>query len=254
MATTPTPISAANTPFHPRLRPPSSPSLVAKFSNPLYINGIITKNSKVSKSNGVLRNGLLNRYVLDKATQRVESANKELTEIEKQENKTVYINQLETRVSKIAELEKQQQMTESKTVNINEEKLESIKAASISAVVGTLASLPISLTHFTNSHQLTVSTSIAIITCALYGATYRYTIRKDLNDFHLKNGTSAAFGIVKGVATLEGRPSLDAFSGVVCVSENVLIFLLAAAGLDFCYKMGILSPFPLERSVSRTKM
>lgn len=91
--------------------------------------------------------------------------------------------------------------TKRKTVNKNKEKLESVKATFISAIVGTLASLPISLTHFTNSHELTVSTAITVITCALYGATYRYTIRRDFDDFHLKTGTSAAFGIVKGTST-----------------------------------------------------
>lgn len=54
-----------------------------------------------------------------------------------------------------------------------------------------------------------------------------------------------------GLATLDGQLSLDVFSGAVCVSENILIFLFAAAGLDISYKMGIISPFPLT---TRTKM
>ncbi|MFS7942107.1 hypothetical protein Hanom_Chr06g00484191 [Helianthus anomalus] len=234
MATTPTPISAANISFHSRF--------TIKCNNSLNnINGITTdtntKSLKTSK-NGVL----LDRF--DKP------------DIKKQESMK-NINQLE---SQIAGLQKQlsearEMMDETDIGEIErnpiEEKLESVKAASISAIVGTLASLPFALSHVTNMYDLTVSSAIFIITCALYGATYRYIIRRDLDDAHLKTGTSAAFGIVKGVATLDGQPSLDAFSAAICVSENVIIFFIAAAGLDICYKMGILRPFPLE---TRTKL
>ncbi|KAK9076626.1 hypothetical protein SSX86_004960 [Deinandra increscens subsp. villosa] len=255
MAATPTSISAAKIRFHTRFNPvspASSSSSVVKCSNPLNINHISdTKTLKTSKNGG-------NRVLLDgsdKATQRNEA-----TESEKQE----YIDRLEASVSEIARLRKQ--LSEARAIRDEDvtgeaernpmkkkkkEKLESVKAASISAIVGTLASLPLSITHVTNTHDLTVSVAITIITCALYGATYRYTIRRDLDDFHLKTGTSAAFGIVKGVATVDGQPSLDALSGAICVFENVIIFLLVAAGLDICYKMGILSPFPLE---TRTKL
>ena len=44
-----------------------------------------------------------------------------------------------------------------------------------------------------------------------------------------------------------------AFTGAVYVSENLLIFLFAALSLDFSVKLGILSPFPIEPSVSSTK-
>ncbi|KAI3727794.1 hypothetical protein L6452_16414 [Arctium lappa] len=295
MATTPPPIpiSAA---FHARLRllssPPSScspPSLVVKCS----INAIgDTESSKNLIKNGAgFKNFMLSAIAdeqqldenwneLDKATQRVEVEIQKNQETEARKKKMMmmmmmmeYINHLETKVSKIAELSEARAMmeeaeygamvTERKAMNKNKEKLESVKAATISAIVGTLASLPISLTHENDAFELTVSTAITIIACALYGATFRYAVRRDLDDFHLKTGTSAAFGIVKGVATLDGRPSLEheagsllshAFNGAVCVSENVLIFLFAAAGLDICYKMEILSPFPVERSVSRTKM
>lgn len=92
-----------------------------------------------------------------------------------------------------------------KTIYKNKEKMESVKAAFISAIVGTMASLPINFTHVTNTYGLTVSTAITVITCALYGATYRYIIRRDLDDYHLKTGTAAAFGIVKGISTNQFR-------------------------------------------------
>ncbi|KAD5316840.1 hypothetical protein E3N88_16786 [Mikania micrantha] len=252
MATTHTPISAANIPIHTRLNPlspPSSSSSVVKCSNR---NG----DTKTLKTN----NNGVGSVVLDgfgKPAQRNES-----TGIKKQETEAAKMtesnyHQLQ---AEIAQLQKQlsearamidEDETERNPLKKKKEKLESVKAASISAIVGTLASLPFSLTHVTSTYDLTVSTTITIITCALYGATYRYTVRRDLDDFHLKTGTCAAFGIVKGVATLDGQSSLDALSGAICVSENVIVFLLAAAGLDICYKMGILSPFPVE---TRTKM
>ncbi|XP_076881398.1 uncharacterized protein LOC143529505 [Bidens hawaiensis] len=192
MATTLTPIAAANTPFHSTLNPLSYPSLAIKCSKPININGVSdTKNLKARK-NGVGR-VLLDEF--DKAKPKNES-----TEIKKQETearKTMeYINQLE---SEIARLRKQVSETEIRETETNpmKEKLESVKAACISAMVGTLASLPISLTHVIDTYDLTVSTAIIIVTCALYGATYRYIIRRDVDDFHLKTGASAALALSK---------------------------------------------------------
>ncbi|CAH1415383.1 unnamed protein product [Lactuca virosa] len=278
MATTPIPIFAAETPFLTRLKLLSQPLisssssryslLIVNCRSPLNINGFSdTKSSNFITNGGQLKNvisGIADQQVdeLVKATQRVESAKKELAEAKEQEieaRKTMeYMNQLETRDFETVEAEDGR-----KTIYKNKEKLESVKAALISGIVGTLASLPISLTHVTNSYELIVSTAITISICALYGATFRYAVRTDLDDFHLKIGTCAAFGIVKGLATLDERLCLEqeagnvvsnALNGAVCVSENVLIFIFAAAGLDICYKMGILSPFPVESSASRTKM
>lgn len=80
----------------------------------------------------------------------------------------------------------------------DEERLESVKAASISAIVGTLAGLPIFLNQVTSPSQLLLPTVITFISCALFGVTFRYTIRRDLDNIQLKTGTSAAFGFVKG--------------------------------------------------------
>ncbi|KAK3030652.1 hypothetical protein RJ639_035856 [Escallonia herrerae] len=235
-----------------------------------------------------------NRGLLDglgKATERVEIARRELAEIKKQEIEAQklrdYINQLENRASEIAEC--QRDITEARAlveeaersltvdgvggrdalteieleaVNKNEERWESIKAASISAVVGTLAGLPISLTQVTSFPQLILPSAITLVSCALFGVTFRYAVRRDFDNFQLKNGTAAAFGFVKGLATLGGGPPLEltagslfshAYSGAIYVSENVLIFVFAAVGLDFCIKMRILSSFPIERSISETR-
>ncbi|CAK7335812.1 unnamed protein product [Dovyalis caffra] len=231
-----------------------------------------------------------NRALLDgleKASQRVEMAKRELAEIERQELEAKqlrdYINQLETRASEIAEC--QQEILEARTmveeaerslslnndedgdaleseeINRNEERLESIKAGFVSALVGTFAGLPISLTQVTSNAQLILPSAITFISCALFGLTFRYAVRRDLDNFQLKTGTAAAFGIVEGLATLAGGPPLElnpesflshAFNGAIYVSGNLLIFVFAAVSLDFCFKMGLLSPFPMKRSASRT--
>lgn len=166
-----------------------------------------------------------------------------------------------------------------------EERLESIKAASISAIVGTLAGLPIFLTQATNTSQLVLPTAITLISCALFGVTFRYTIRRDLDNTQLKTGTSAAFGFVKGtengslnkelnylnavseevillinagLATLDGGLPLElnaesfsshAFDAAVYISENLYVFISAAVALDYCFKMRLLSPFPIRKSI-----
>lgn len=80
----------------------------------------------------------------------------------------------------------------------DEERRESVKAASISALVGTLSSLPICFVQATDTTQLLLSLGINFICCALFGVTFRYTVRRNLDDFQLKTGAAAAFGVVKG--------------------------------------------------------
>ncbi|PON73560.1 homer protein [Parasponia andersonii] len=232
-----------------------------------------------------------NKVLLDglkKASMRVEAAKRELAEIERQELEAKkmreYINQLESRASEIAECQKEisearamveeaeRSLSQSEDgesygegdaeINKDEERLESVKAASISAIVGTFAGLPISLTQVSSSSQLILPVAITFVSCALFGVTYRYTIRRDLDDAHLKSGAWAAFGVVKGLAALgAGQPLAlniesflsHAFDGAIYVSENLLVFVFAAVGLDYCFKARLLSPFPIKRSISRTK-
>ncbi|KAG7952819.1 hypothetical protein I3843_12G077800 [Carya illinoinensis] len=229
---------------------------------------------------------------LEKASQRVEMAKRELAEIERQEIEAKqmrnYVNQLESRASEIEECQREileaREMVEEaersltpneegieggdasvekerEEIDRNEERLESIKAAFISAIVGTFAGLPISFTQATSSSQLILPIAINFVSCALFGVTFRYTVRRDLDNAQLKTGTSAAFGLVKGLAMLGSGPPLElntgsflshAFDGAVYVSENLLLFLFAGVGLDYCFKARLLSPFPKKISVSST--
>lgn len=214
---------------------------------------------------------------LDKASQRVEIAKRELAFIQKQElalkQYKDYTHQLEQKAFQIAE--SQREISEAKAlieeaerslsvnvggaeeINRDEERWESVKAASVSALVGTLSGLPICFTQVTNITQLLLSLTINFICCALFGVTFRYTIRRDLDDFQLKTGVAAAFGVVKGLAMLSGGRLLElnfesllsyARDGTIYVSENLLIFVSAAVSLDYCLKTRLLSPFPIDRT------
>lgn len=79
------------------------------------------------------------------------------------------------------------------------DRLESGKAAAVSAIAGTLSSLPFLLVsgdEFGIGPLL--STGGVIASCALYGVTYRYIIRRDLDNIHLKSGAAVAFALVRG--------------------------------------------------------
>lgn len=82
----------------------------------------------------------------------------------------------------------------------NLERLESVKAAVISSMVGTLASLPISLSQATNLSEVILRSSVVLISCALFGVTFRYAVRRDIDNVQLKTGTVGAFGFVKGTS------------------------------------------------------
>lgn len=84
-------------------------------------------------------------------------------------------------------------------IDEDRERLESVKAALIPAVIGTLASIPISLYQATSYPQLIVHLAVVSISCALFGVTFRYTVRGDLDNFQLKTGACAAFGVIKGI-------------------------------------------------------
>ncbi|MCL7043601.1 hypothetical protein MKW94_000869 [Papaver nudicaule] len=149
---------------------------------------------------------------------------------------------------------------ESVQVDKNTERLESVKAASIAAVIGTLAALPISLYQVTDITELLLPLGVTFVSCALFGVTFRYTVRRDLDDSHLKSGVSGAFACVKGLAALGAGPPLEldtasflshAVDGAVYVAENLLIFVFASVALDFCFKTRLLSPFPMKKSASQ---
>ncbi|ESQ54928.1 hypothetical protein EUTSA_v10025762mg [Eutrema salsugineum] len=224
-----------------------------------------------------------NRSLLDgleKASMRVDIAKRELAEIERQEIEAKllqdYVNKLESRASEIAECQQEivaaRSMVEEAerslslaeneaigtsengyTIDKDKERVESAKAAVVAAAVGTVAELPFALSQVSSIEQLVLPLGVAFASCALFGVTFRYAVRRDLDDSHLKSGAVAAFGFVKGLGMLSRGPPLElsweslashGIDGAVLVSQSVLIFAFASIGLDFCFKMKLLRPFP----------
>ena len=145
------------------------------------------------------------------------------------------------------------------SLNLSAERIESLKA-------GTLAALSLTLTYilvavgnslvlaesFTQLAALQVTipidflirVAVTWLSGLLFGVTYRYVIRED-NNSHLKDGAALAFGLVRGLAPVEGQQNLtDAFwlVGVLGI-ENILCFLIARFTLDWAIHYGWIKPF-----------
>lgn len=150
---------------------------------------------------------------LEEASLRVEKAKRQVAEIERQQleaKKTrAYIDELERRASEIEECEREiskarELAEEAETVlrydgddddDKSRDRIESLKAALVAAIAGTLSGLPIAVAA---REQLVLGVVVNIVSCALFGVTYRYTVRRDIDDVHLKSGAWTAFGIVRG--------------------------------------------------------
>jgi hypothetical protein len=83
-------------------------------------------------------------------------------------------------------------------IDEDSEILESVNAAAVSSIVDVLASLPISFYVVRDLPQLLFQSSIVFLSCALFGVTFRYAVRRDLDNIQLKTGAPAAFAFVRG--------------------------------------------------------
>jgi hypothetical protein len=88
-----------------------------------------------------------------------------------------------------------------------------------------------------------VDVAIAALSGFLFGVTCRYAIRQDANP-HLSSGVVLAFGLVRGLAQVNGQDlSLSIFPLVVfAVLESILLFAVAYAGLSMAMRIGWVKP------------
>ncbi len=93
--------------------------------------------------------------------------------------------------------------------------------------------------------NLFVCLGSAILAGFLFGVTYRYAIRRDRNS-HLGDGAVLAFGLVRGLALVEGRLPFhsEVLPAVVLVVESILLFAVARFILDGAFHHGWIKPFP----------
>lgn len=100
----------------------------------------------------------------------------------------------------------------------------------------------------------------------LFGITYRHVIRQEVNA-HLSAGTVGAFGLVRGLASLQ--PQLLAFLhqglpwttqglttaliAALTLGQNLALFALCRWSLDFAFDRQWLQRFPISPKTSNTQ-
>ena len=80
-----------------------------------------------------------------------------------------------------------------------------------------------------------IRSAIALLSGFLFGVTYRYIVRADNRNPHLRSGAVLAFGLVRGLAQIEialTSPELLAIAGVGAI-ESLLLFAAARLVLDW---------------------
>jgi hypothetical protein len=88
-----------------------------------------------------------------------------------------------------------------------------------------------------------VAVAIAALSGFLFGVTCRYAIRKDENP-HLSSGVVLAFGLVRGLAEVNGADLSLSILPLVgfAVLESILLFAVAYAGLSVSMRVGWIKP------------
>ncbi len=139
------------------------------------------------------------------------------------------------------------------------ERIESLKTGTLAALSFTLAySLTLvgncwvlaeqfealSALQMTTDLDLIIRVAVAGLSGFLFGVTYRYVIREDQNP-HLKEGAVLAFGLVRGLASIEGQPNWTGALGLLGVlgMESIVCFAIARFTLDWALQNHWLKPF-----------
>jgi hypothetical protein len=94
--------------------------------------------------------------------------------------------------------------------------------------------------QITTTLALLLRVAIAALSGFLFGITYRYVIRDDKNP-HLQDGAVLAFGLVRGLASMEVEQNLWVL-GVLGI-ESVVCFAIARLTLDWAIQRYWVKPF-----------
>ncbi len=149
-------------------------------------------------------------------------------------------------------------MNESYKISVAE-RVESLKAGTLAALCFTLAYSLVAVSNslilanqFEELAVLQIPTALdwlvriasAWLSGFLFGVTYRYVIRDNENP-HLKSGAVLAFGLVRGLASLEALETISSalWSLSVLGIESVLCFLVARLALDWALHHHWVKPF-----------
>jgi len=139
------------------------------------------------------------------------------------------------------------------------ERIESLKAAILGGLSLTLTYCAIALLHslllstpspalslldILANITLLIKVAIAFLSGFLFGVTYRYAIRDDQNP-QLKAGVVLAFGLIRGLAVIEGQPDITDTFWVwgILVIESLIEFAIARFTLDWAIHRRWVKPF-----------
>ncbi|NJO93509.1 MAG: hypothetical protein HC820_02485 [Hydrococcus sp. RM1_1_31] len=131
------------------------------------------------------------------------------------------------------------------------ERIESIKAGilaamSFGAVYGVvlLSNRLLLAVQVSIGIDLFIKVAIALLSGFLFGVTYRYIVRSDRNS-HLKDGAVLAFGLVRGLATIEVSGNLQQNIWLLSLIsfESLFCFAIARFTLDFALERVWIKPY-----------
>lgn len=130
------------------------------------------------------------------------------------------------------------------------EKMESAKAAALGGVGGGALATPLILSQGGG----VISIGTAAVSCAVFGVTYRYAVRKDLGNNELKGGVVGAFGLARGLSAADVYLRAASLNGdaagfetyaqaALLAGQGVLMYAFAALALEQGFSQGFLKPF-----------
>lgn len=90
--------------------------------------------------------------------------------------------------------------------------------------------------------ELILQLAIGAIAGFLFGVTYRYIIRDDRNS-HLNDGAVLAFGLVRGLASIENRITVFDWSMIIIVMQSLICFAFTRWLLDLAIAKKLIKPF-----------
>lgn len=131
------------------------------------------------------------------------------------------------------------------------ERIESVKAGIIAAGAFVVSELLIMLAQaiiFDSTQEMGnwewwLPIPVGALTGLLFGVTYRYIVRGDRNS-HLNDGAVLAFGLVRGLALVEGQDLLSSlWLLVMLVTQSIICFAFARLILDIAIARRWMKPF-----------
>lgn len=134
------------------------------------------------------------------------------------------------------------------------DRAESGKAAALAAAGGLAGALPLLLSSSSVGVQGLLSLAASLAACLLFGVTYRYAVRQDATNMHLRGGVVAAFGLVKALgaadviqATADASDVLSADvvgNAALYAGQCMLLFGFAAAAVEAGFSNGWVKRMP----------